>query len=254
MQDNNQSSRTHNGNMFRFFFIFLLLLTGGLGVFLISRKHKMRLLAGDPEIPAGRDSPKAVETISMLYIEQEYQRGISDVCLMPQAQLLCKNNLGIPRKLMPQLDKSVAKKYYKMKQKQGIQVEKRVVSPDSLLPVQNQILSQKIIDKYNRYLKGTYNPCTDEITVSGYNGENRIIDGLHRTVTCRFTNSPAQHVAIINDSVTNILEELKHFPGVIYEDSNRFLFFRSAGGSDVRNQPKNDKVNSKEDKVTLSLN
>lgn len=225
------SSVSHSANkksaLLKSVLVGFLLLVGGLGSYLIVRRvnqNKQGMPVGNPDIDS-HPNPDTRDDVSISYIEQEYQNGVNDVCHMPEAASLCENNLGIPRKSMPQMTHAVAKKFYEARKKQGIRVESMVLLPDQLLPVQNEIIAEKIVDMYNLYQLGAYDPCLHQITVSVHNGENRIIDGHHRAVTCRFTDKKRQQVMAIEDSVTNILEDLKHFDGVTYASASRNLFF-----------------------------
>jgi hypothetical protein len=95
---------------------------------------------------------------------------------------LCRNNLGIPRKKMPQFDKLQTKLFLNYLKKNQIKCVKKKIDVRLLIPTQNQLNALAIESLKKKYKKGTLKINNQTIIVSK---NNYIIDGHHRWGTLR---------------------------------------------------------------------
>ena len=94
---------------------------------------------------------------------------------------ICKGNLGIKRKKMPQINEAVMKDYLKFIKKSS-KVSKRKVSVNTLKSTQNEISLNVIRERQSTYSK------RKKIAPIIVSNDNYILDGHHRWATLRDCN------------------------------------------------------------------
>lgn len=118
---------------------------------------------------SGKDAQKTGEAIKA-GIEKS-----ADICKVSPP--VCKGNLGIPRKDMPQLPDDVISSFLSDFQKRGVKVTKQSQHVGQLKATQGEINADKAQGMLAAYKEGSYDPSKKPIIVSkdGY-----VLDGHHR--------------------------------------------------------------------------
>ena len=147
---------------------------------------------------------------------QTAQTAPVDLCKDKQTSQLCDGNLGIPRNQMPQITGEARRDYVKKKEEQGTKIHLSSVSADKLIPTQNELNGQQVDEMISSFVKGTFDPCNKEILTA----REYVVDGHHRWAACRLING-VQKVITIDDSIDNVLAELRVLPGVGHKDIQR---------------------------------
>jgi len=157
-------------------------------------------------------------------IEYHFTSNITDdVCAMPIAKILCKNNLDIPRRLMPQLSSAVTAKYYEHVQAQGFKTESVIIPAEQLSSTQNELHAGTLLKNYQDMMKGLFNHCEREIIAASdpVTGKKHIIDGHHAAKSCQLFGGN-QRTILIHQPAKHILEDIKKFDGVIFSSASFF--------------------------------
>jgi hypothetical protein len=141
-----------------------------------------------------------------------------DICGPNSAlNIICEQNLGIPRNQMPQLNPTTLSAFVDFKRSQGIEVTTGYVEPRSLTPIQKEMNSGKIAEMMKSAITGSWDPCASPTLIA----DNSVIDGHHRWATCVLLNRPFNAIRV-HDTAVNVLADLRHFPGVFSEGLNVF--------------------------------
>lgn len=188
-------------------FLFLL---GMIGIIFLFRNNS------DEDISAfNENNNELLLSYNISDIVQAINDGIDNICQMPTRKALCDGNLGVPRELMPQLSPDILFQYITMKIKQGYEVISTFISPESLMPVENEISAKRVLQLLRKATK--HNPCDHNVLVAL---GNKIIDGHHHAFACLFFGGK-QKITLILDTIKNILGELQHVEGVTYQSLMR---------------------------------
>lgn len=136
-----------------------------------------------------------------------------NLCEDPEFSTICAGNLGIPRNEMPQLSEPVRTAFLKSKEAQGFTITRTSIPAEKLIPVQNELSRRRVEKIAGLFGPGSTSPCEREILVASEGEKHYVIDGHHRYAACRQVGGD-QSVLNVHDNVTNVLSELKTFPGV----------------------------------------
>jgi len=126
--------------------------------------------------------------------------------------------MKIPRSNMPQLSKEVTDRYSNFRKSMKSRIDRDDMW--KLVPTQLEIYLKPVLNIINN--NTNYDVCSDNhlaILVS-YNektNEMYIIDGHHRYAACFLMNRD-MNVILIYGTINEILDELKTFDGVMYEN------------------------------------
>ncbi len=194
-------------------------------------------------------SENDINTISVIDdMKKNLKHGQTDVCKMPIAKTLCDGNLNIKRNEMPQLDPDVAERFYAWKLAKGHYLEYKKVQSSELTPTQNELNAKIILSIYESYELGEYAPCNREIPIAfdPNTGKKYIIDGHHGGTACKLTWG-SQTVVIIHDSIENILNDLKSFPGVYSISINEL---QTPGSIELTHQKNNSSMVLMQNRLT----
>jgi hypothetical protein len=133
---------------------------------------------------------------------------------------LCRNNLGIPRINMPQVEGPATNQFLDHLQSNNVTIARQVERPASIFfATQNELNREKVTGMVKSALAGTFDPCEKEILASTL--DYHIIDGHHRWAACQQMGR-SMRVAGIDAPTAYILEEASQFPGIKREGFNFF--------------------------------
>jgi hypothetical protein len=137
-----------------------------------------------------------------------------DVCKSDSFKdLICQNNLNIPRHQMPQVQGKVLENYLEFQRTTGVKVETLTLNPSILKPIQKEMHAGKIVGIIKAALSKAVDACSIQPILVALDS---IIDGHHRYAACSLLHRDLS-VMRIDKNASTVLEELKTFPGVTYE-------------------------------------
>lgn len=142
-----------------------------------------------------------------------------DICQDEVLKKLCKDNLGIPRNKMPQVQGPVLDAYIKEQASAGVQVEtSKLINAKDLTPVQNEMNGAKIHGMVRAILDKGSKLCTEgtPLLIAKDGATLRVTDGHHRYAACALTGQDIT-AHVVHKALANVLEDLKKFPGVFAE-------------------------------------
>ena len=133
---------------------------------------------------------------------------------------LCKNNLGIPRKKMPQFNNEQTKLFLKYLKNNNIDFIKTKIDVRKLIPSQNQLNENAIKIMKKKYKQGKLKINNQTIIVSK---NNYIIDGHHRWATLRSCIDDVQNCTKFGKLNTKIsIYKLDLTPNQIFKIAIKF--------------------------------
>lgn len=160
-------------------------------------------------------------TLIFLFFIKLYDEHFGqNMCDNPYYQNMCFGNMKIPRSNMPQLSKQVTDNYIKTKRSLITKIDRENVW--KITPTQLEIYLKPVINIINNSTSNNYDICSDErsMILVSYNektNEMYVIDGHHRYAACYLMNRDL-NIILIYGIIIDILEELKSFDGVLYEN------------------------------------